>query len=59
MESYGGISPYENDWEINNSVEYDCFSDQPYENTIYKNENRRKHKQIGDSFKKRQKPKVK
>lgn len=39
MESYGGVSSYENDWEVENSFEYDCFSDQQYENIIYKNEN--------------------
>lgn len=44
MESYGGISPYENDFEIENTLEYDCFSDQQYENIIYKNENTTKVK---------------
>lgn len=41
MESYGGILPYENDWEIENKVEYDCFSEQPYENILYRNEKER------------------
>ncbi|MFY9197956.1 MAG: hypothetical protein WBK75_07785 [Acutalibacteraceae bacterium] len=44
MESYGGILPYENDWEIENKVEYDCFSEQPYENILYRNEKERELK---------------
>lgn len=42
MESYGGVLPYENDWEIENKLEYDCFSEQPYENILYRNEKQRK-----------------
>ncbi len=51
MESYGGILPYENDWEIENKVEYDCFSEQPYENILYRNGKQRKTKENKDILK--------
>lgn len=51
MESYGGILPYENDWEIENKVEYDCFSEQPYENILYRNVKQRKTKENKDILK--------
>lgn len=51
MESYGGILPYENDWEIENKVEYDCFSEQSYENILYRNGKQRKTKENKDILK--------